>query len=197
MDKDNKLQIENVIPEEVITSKIYIVRGKKVMLDFDLAKLYGVNTGQFNQQVKRNAERFPSDFMFQLTNEETRNLISQFVISSLRSQNVISNKWGGRRHSPYAFTEHGVAMLSSVLKSERAVQMNIFIIRAFIKMRELLASNKELAYKIELLEKEQNAVGTQLHTVHSVVKQLMKKVEEAGAGEKLKTKGKLGFAKNK
>jgi hypothetical protein len=115
------------------------------MLDADLAELYHVATRALNQQVRRNAGRFPSDFMFQLTPNEAANLRSQFVTSS----------WGGRRTPPYAFTEHGVAMLSSVLNSDRAVQMSILIIRAFVKMRELLASHKNLAARVEKLEASQ------------------------------------------
>jgi hypothetical protein len=115
------------------------------MLDADLAELYHVATRALNQQVHRNAGRFPSDFMFQLTPNEAANLRSQFVTSS----------WGGRRTPPYAFTEHGVAMLSSVLNSDRAVQMSILIIRAFVKMRELLASHKNLATRVEKLEASQ------------------------------------------
>jgi phage regulator Rha-like protein len=112
------------------------------MLDADLAELYQVTTKRLNEQVRRNLSRFPADFAFQLTADEATNLKSQFATSS----------WGGRRTPPYAFTEHGVAMLSSVLKSGRAVQMSILIIRAFVKMRELLASHKNLAARVEKLE---------------------------------------------
>jgi len=116
------------------------------MLDADLAELYQVATKALNQQVRRNVVRFPGDFMFQLTLDEAANLRSQFATSS----------WGGRRTPPYAFTEHGVAMLSSVLNSERAVQMSILIIRAFVKMRELLASHRNLAARVEKLEASHN-----------------------------------------
>jgi ORF6N domain-containing protein len=133
------------VPVESIERRIYLIRGQKVMLDADLAELYHVATRALNQQVRRNAGRFPSDFMFQLTSNEAANLRSQFVTSS----------WGGRRTPPYAFTEHGVAMLSSVLNSGRAVQMSILIIRAFVKMRELLASHKNLAARVEKLEASQ------------------------------------------
>lgn len=128
------------VPLEFVERRIYLIRGQKVMLDSDLAELYQVETRALIQAIKRNQDRFPDDFMFQLSKEE---------VASLRSQIVISNIGrGGRRYLPYAFTEHGVAMLSSVLNSKRAVQMNILIIRAFVKLRELLASHKDLADKI-------------------------------------------------
>jgi len=133
------------------------------MLDADLAELYQVSTKVLNQAVRRNLKRFPSDFMFQFTLEESQNLRSQIVTSSL--------EYGGRRYLPYAFTEHGVAMLSSVLRSERAVQMNILIIRAFVKLRELLATHKDLARKIEDLENNQ---GQHTLQINSIIKLLTK-----------------------
>ena len=135
------------VPVETITRRIYLIRGQKVMLDSDLAELYQVTTGNLNLAVRRNVSRFPADFMFQLTKEEYENLRLQFARSS--------SAYGGRRFLPYAFTEHGVAMLSSVLNSDRAVQMNIIIIRAFVQLRELLASHKEMAKKIAELEATQ------------------------------------------
>ncbi len=134
-----------MVPQEVIENKIYLIRGQKVMLDHDLAKLYGVPTGNLNRQVKRNYDRFPQDFMFQLSKQEFDNLICQFGISRLN--------WGGFRKSPSAFTEHGILMLSSVLKSKRAVHVNIQIMRAFVHLRRMIAGNKELATKIDILEK--------------------------------------------
>lgn len=148
----------SVIPVEYIARKIYMMREQKVMLDSDLAEMYGVDVKRLNEQVRRNVERFPEDFMFQLTNEEYENLRSQIVIlneeneedtENLRSQNATSSQWGGRRYMPYAFTEQGVAMLSSVLRSERAVEVNIAIIRAFVKMRHMLATHQDIARKIE------------------------------------------------
>jgi hypothetical protein len=133
-----------LVPES-IERRIFLARGQKVMVDSDLASLYGVTTGNLNLAVKRNPGRFPEDFMFQLKPEELSNLILQNVRSS----------WGGRRRQPYVFTEHGVAMLSSVLRSERAVQMNILIIRAFVRIRQLVASQKDLAYRVEKLEEIQ------------------------------------------
>ena len=132
------------ISVEIIATKILDIRGKKVMLDRDLAKLYGVKTKVLIQSVKRNIGRFPSDFMYLLTKKEVTILRSQFVTSS----------WGGRRYLPYAFTEQGVAMLSSVLRSERAIGVNIEIMRAFVRLRQMLASNAELARKLAALEKK-------------------------------------------
>lgn len=134
---------KELISIEVIENKIFIIRDKKVMLDRDLSNLYGVPTKVFNQAVKRNIRRFPDDFMFQLTSEEALSLRSHFVTS----------KRGGRRYLPYAFTDYGILMLSSVLNSERAIQVNIRIMRAFANIRNVLANNKELARKIELVEK--------------------------------------------
>ncbi|RLD15900.1 MAG: ORF6N domain-containing protein [Caldiserica bacterium] len=137
--------MSELIPIEEIASRIYLIRGKKVMLSFHLAELYGVETRVLIQAVKRNIERFPEDFMFQLTDEEWRYLKSQIVISS----------WGGiRRANPYAFTEQGVAMLSSVLKSKKAIKVNIAIMRAFVKLREYLHLHRELVKKIEEHDKQ-------------------------------------------
>lgn len=124
---------------QIIERKIYLIRGHKVMIDTDLAKLYGVPTRELNQRVQRNRKRFPDDFMFQLTKEEAEVLRSQFVISK--------SGRGGRRYQPYAFTEPGVAMLSSILNSEHAIEVNITIMRAFIRLRQLLDSNEELNQK--------------------------------------------------
>ena len=129
---------------ELIERRIYLVRGMKVMLDYDLSELYQVPTKVLNQAVRRNASRFPEDFMFQLTADEAESLRSQIVTSNVSR--------GGRRYLPYAFTEHGVAMLSSVLKSARAVQMNIVIVRAFVRLREIVAGNRELARRLENVE---------------------------------------------
>ena len=134
--------MKDLIPQEVIERKIYLIRGYKVMLDRDLAKLYGIETKNLNLQVKRNIKRFPGDFMLLLTRQEVTILRLQFATSS----------YGGRRYLPYAFTEQGVAMLSSVLNSERAIEVNIAIMRAFVRLREILLTHKELAAKIEALE---------------------------------------------
>ncbi|MEP6962926.1 MAG: ORF6N domain-containing protein [Acidobacteriota bacterium] len=132
------------VPLEVIQRRIHKIRGRRVMLDTELAELYKVPTSRLNEAVKRNQKRFPEDFMFQLTADEVESLISQNAIAK--------GGRGGRRTLPFAFTEHGVAMLSSVLSSQRAIQMNILIIRAFVKIRELLASHRHLAARVEKLE---------------------------------------------
>lgn len=135
-----------IIPTERIENKIFLIRGKKVMLDRDLALLYSVATKVLNQAVKRNSERFPDDFMFQLSPEEGENLKSQIVTSS--------SAWGGTRYNAFAFTEQGVAMLSSILKSKRAVMVNIQIIRTFTKLREMIGDNESLRRKVEIMEKQ-------------------------------------------
>ena len=135
-----------------IESQILLIRGQKVMLDEDLAALYEVETKELNRAVKRNIERFPDDFMFQLTADEFANLRFQFGTSSLKSQ-IDTSRWGGRRYPPYAFTEQGVSMLSSVLRSSRAIQVNIAIMRTFVQLRQMLSSNAELSRKLVALEK--------------------------------------------
>jgi len=149
-------------PTERIERSILLIRDHKVLLDVDLAALYGVPTKRLNEQVRRNRARFPEDFMFQLTAEE---------VTSLRSQFATSNKGrGGRRYAPYAFTEQGVAMLSTVLNSERAILVNIEIMRAFVRLRQMLASNAELSRKMDALEKKYDA---QFKVVFDAIRQLM------------------------
>jgi hypothetical protein len=133
-----KPKTQSLIPLERVASRIYLIRGMKVIFDFDLAELYAVETKALNQAVSRNLDRFPGDFMFTLTNQE---------ITTLRSQIVTSN-WGGRRYLPRVFTQEGVAMLSGVLRGKRAVEVNVSIMRAFVRLRELLATNAELARKV-------------------------------------------------
>ena len=148
-----------LVPLDSVENKIFQIRGKRVMLDKDLAELYGVETKALNLAVKRNTRRFPSDFMFQLNKEETEIWKSQIVTlkEALRLQNETSKTGrGGRRYSPYVFTEQGVAMLSSVLRSEQAIYVNIQIMRTFTKVREMLATHKELREKIEAIEKKYN-----------------------------------------
>jgi len=139
--------VPNLISSEVIAAKIFVIRGKRVMLDTDLAVLYGVKTKRLNEQMTRNKKRFPGDFMFQLTKEEAVNLKSHFATSS----------WGGVRKLPRVFTQEGVAMLSSVLNSERAIMVNIQIMRAFAQFRRLLFTHKDLKRKIEEMEKKYDA----------------------------------------
>ena len=152
------------VPVQLIERRIYMIRGHKVMLDSDLADLYQVETFRLNEGVKRNTKRFPEDFMFQLTEDEFK---------SLTSQNAMSKGRGGRRTAPYAFTEQGVSMLSSVLNSERAVQVNIAIMRAFVKLREVMATHKDLAHKIEALERKYSQHDQELQVVFKAIKKLM------------------------
>jgi hypothetical protein len=151
------------ISVEVLTMKILLVRGRKVMLDKDLAELYGVKTKELNQVVQRNLERFPSDFMYQLTREEVINLKSQIVTSS----------WGGVRKLPRVFTEQGVAMLSGLLNSRRAIHVNIAIMRAFVKLRELLLTHKDLAQKLEELERKYQLHETDIQVIFEAIKKLL------------------------
>ena len=152
--------MKDLVLSQKIESKIYLIREQKVMIDHDLAALYGVGTKVLIQAVKRNLERFPEDFMFLLTEKEFKILRSQFVTSS----------WGGRRYIPYVFTEQGVAMLSSVLRSKRAVQVNIQIMRTFTKLKSLLATHKDLQRKIEEMEKKYDQ---QFRAVFDAIKALI------------------------
>jgi hypothetical protein len=154
-----------LVPLEVIEQKIFLVKGQKVMLDCDLAALYGVTTKRLNEQVRRNVKRFPADFMYQLSREEFESLKSHFATSS---------SWGGRRTRPYVFTEQGIAMLSSVLNSNRAIEVNIQIMRAFVKLREMMSSHKDLARKLVELEKKYDG---QFQIVFEAIRQLIE-VEE-------------------
>ncbi|MFA5096439.1 MAG: ORF6N domain-containing protein [Candidatus Omnitrophota bacterium] len=156
--------MKELIAEELIERKIFLLRGQKVMLSIHLAKLYGVQVKVLMQAVKRNIDRFPEDFMFQLTSEEFEILKSQFVTSS----------WGGiRRAHPYAFTEQGVAMLSSVLHSKKAVQINIAIMRAFVKLKQILSTHKELSYKLEELERKISKHDEDIQNIFEAIRQLM------------------------
>lgn len=166
--------MSDLVSAEIIATKIFVIRSKRVMLDSDLALFYDIETKYLTRQVKRNLKRFPEDFMFRLTKEEF-----------LRCQNVTSTK-GGRRYLPYVFTEQGVSMLSSVLNSDRAITVNIQIMRAFVKIREFLLTHKELAEKIELLEKKYSNHDESIKAIFEVIKQLLEPVEE-------KEKPKIGF----
>ena len=158
---------QKAIPLKQIQNRIYLIRGHKVMLDTDLAELYGVETFNLNKAVKRNIDRFPVDFMFQLTKEEIGRLKFQIGMSKPAGR-------GGRRTLPYAFTEQGVAMLSSVLRSKRAVMVNIAIIRAFVQLREMLATHKDLARKLEELEKTLVKHDKQIKSVFRAIHELLK-----------------------
>jgi len=155
-----------IIAEEVVIKSIYEIRGIKVMIDRDLAKLYGVETKYLKRQVRRNIERFPDDFMFQLSKQEFYNWRSQFGTSNASDKK-------GLRYAPYAFTEQGIAQLSSVLKSERAIKVNIHIIRLFTKMREMLLNNKEVFLKLEQMEKNVLQNSDDVRMIFEALKQLI------------------------
>ncbi len=174
----------SLVPVEIIQNKIYLVRGRKVMLDRDLAELYGVETRRLNEQVKRNLKRFPLDFMYQLTKEEAENWMSQFAISNKERMGI--------RKMPYVFTEQGVAMLSSVLNSDRAIEINIQIMRVFTELRAMMASHKDLARKIEDLERKFQEKfqehDKKIVLVFNAIKDLLADKKEAA-----KKRGPLGF----
>jgi phage regulator Rha-like protein len=157
-----------------VESRILVLRHQKVILDTDLAELYGVPVKRLNEQVKRSQERFPSDFMFRLTAKEA---------DSLRSQIATSKEGrGGRRYLPYAFTEHGAIMAASVLNSERAVEMSVFVVRAFVRLREMLSSNRQLAAKIKELERRLETHDTTIQDILDAIKELMIPEEGSGRG---------------
>lgn len=165
-----------------VERSIRMIRQDRVILDEDLAELYGVEVKRLNEQVRRNLDRFPADFMFQLTNQEFKDLKSQFATSSL---------WGGRRTPPYAFSEQGVSMLSSVLHSPRAVQVNIEIMRTFVRLRRMLASHAELADKLAQMEQKYDA---QFRVVFDAIRQLMQPLPSNGEGIGFKVKdGEEGY----
>lgn len=159
---------DTTLPDEIISRKIYVIRDQKVMLDSDLAELYNVETRRLNEQVKRNGSRFPMDFMFQLTMEEWDNLKSQNATSS----------WGGRRKLPYAFTEHGVLMLSSVLNSDRAIAVNIQIMRVYTQIREMLLTNNELLLKMEEMERKLLGQDEKIQSIFSYLKRFIREQQE-------------------
>ena len=151
------------VADEIIISKIYFIRGQKVMLDRDLAEMYNVTTGNLNKAVKRNLKRFPEDFMFQVTTEEFKNLIFQTGTSS----------WGGTRKMPYAFTEQGVSMLSSVLNSDTAIEVNIRIIRIFTRLREMLLTHKDILLKLEQMEKQMIENSSDIQNIFAALRELL------------------------
>ncbi len=169
--------------EESIPTLIHMVRGEKVMLDFDLAYLYGIETKRLKEQVKRNISRFPDDFMFRPTDEEFRNLRSQIATSS----------WGGSRYRPMVFTEQGVAMLSSVINSERAISVNIKIIRVFTRMRAMIESHKEILKKLEMLEKKDIELDEKVTLIFEYLKELEQSKQEE---TDFKQRKRIGFKTN-
>ncbi len=171
-----KSSAAGLVPQETIESRILLIRGKKVMLDRTLAKLYGVPTKSLNLAVKRNMSRFPEDFMFQLSKKEDESLRFQFETS----------KRGGRRYLPYAFTEHGILMLSSVLNSERAIQVNIAIMRVFVKLKEMISAHKELMHKLGELERKVEEHDEEICSIFDAIRRLMEPPPE-------KPKRRIGF----
>jgi hypothetical protein len=177
---------EIVVPVERIERRIYLIRKEKVMIDGDLAELYHVPTKRLNEAVKRNPGRFPQDFMFQLTREEAEALRLQIATSRSRSQIATLKRGQNIKYLPYVFTEHGVAMLSAVLNSDRAVQMSVLIVRAFVRMRELIASHKDLAARIEKLESNQDRHA-------SVINLLAEEIDNLKLPPPEPPKGRIGF----
>ncbi len=164
--------------DDLVATKIFLIQGKRAMLDEDLALLYGVPTKRLNEAVKRNSKRYPNDFMFQLTHQEWRHLKSK----------IATSRWGGRRTMPYAFTEHGILMLSGVLASDRAIEVNIRIMRIFVKMRGFLLSQKHVLLKVERLEKRVNRSNQHIDTIFRYLKALL--------NPKAKPIKRIGFKRN-
>lgn len=171
----SKKELQVLVAEQKILNKIYFVRGEKVMLDRDLATMYGVETKVFNQSVKRNIERFPKDFMFTLSEKEWENLKSQIVTSS----------WGGVRYRPNVFTEQGVAMLSSILNSKTAIEVNIRIIRVFTRLREYALTHKEILAQLAKLEKEVKGNSKDIENIFMVLKELIAKQSSPSPRERI------------
>ena len=171
------------VTEALIDNKIYLIRGQKVMLDFDLAEMYGVETKRLKEQVRRNIERFPEDFMFELTKEEVEGLLNSITPS--RSQIATLKRGSNIKYLPFAFSEHGVLMLSSVLRSEEAVQVNIQIMRVYSKMKELLVMNKDLLLKLEQLEKKTDKHDDQIKLIFSYIKKLIETPQEETRTERI------------
>ena len=176
---------EALLPDEVIVSKIYLIRGKKVMLDRDLAELYKVETKQLKRAVRRNIERFPDDFMFELSKEELENWRYQFGTSNIEKF--------GLRVTPFAFTEYGLLMLASVLNSERAIQINIQIVRIFSRMRTMIESDKEILNKLEMLEKKDIELDEKVSLIFEYLKELEQTKQEE---TEFKQRKRIGFKTN-
>jgi phage regulator Rha-like protein len=194
-----KRNIIKLIPEERIVNKIYLIRDQKVMLDFDLAVLYEVETKRLNEQVKRNLERFPKDFMFRLTSKEWNFIRSQFATASsevtMRSQFATSSQSKRKdTYTPYAFTEHGVTMLASVLKSERAVKMSIAVVRAFIELKKNALQYNELIEQIENLKNHLGEHDVQLNSIYEAIENLLDaKTDKELKEEAWRNRKRIGF----
>jgi hypothetical protein len=180
-----KKELQMIVAEQKILNRIYVIRNQKVMLDQDLAEMYRVQTKRLNEQVKRNLNRFPKDFLFTLTLKEFENLKSQIATSSLPEGKA---GWGGRRKLPNVFTEQGVAMLSSVLNSEVAIEVNIRIIRVFTKLREYALTHKEILVQLAKLEKEVKGNSRDIENIFMVLKELLEKQQKP-----LPPKNRIGF----
>lgn len=181
MKKAGTKKAKGIVPHEKITEKIFLIRKHKVILDFDLAELYEVETKYLKRQVKRNIDRFPADFMFELNITEIRNLRRHFGTSS----------WGGSRYSPLAFTEQGVAMLSGIISSGKAIKMNITIMRAFVEMRNTIIKNKNIAMKLKVLEDRLGEHDIQLNKIYDTIENLLDK--KAEAEDKWNNRKRIGF----
>ncbi len=203
-----KKNIQPIKADEKIIRKIYVIRGEKVMLDFDLASLYEVETRSLNQAVKRNLDRFPEDFMFILTVKEWKEMISQFVISSdystdfqesknMRSQNVTSFQTRRKTSSPpYAFTEHGVTMIASILKSDKAIKMSIAVVRAFIELKKAALQYSGIIEQIQLLKKHLGEHDVQLNAIYTALENLMDdKVDKELQQREWINRKRIGFKK--
>jgi hypothetical protein len=173
-----KKELVTLVAEQKILNRIYVVRGQKVIIDEDLAEMYRVETKRLNEQVKRNIKRFPKDFMFTLTEKEFVNLKSQIATSS----------WGGRRKLPYAFTEQGIAMLSSILNSDVAIEVNIRIIRVFTRLREYALTHKDILLQLAKLEKELKGNSSDIENIFMILKELIEKQQKP-----LPPRNKIGF----
>jgi hypothetical protein len=171
-----KKKNELSVPDEIVMNKIYFIRGQKVMLDRDLAELYMVETKVLNQSVQRNLKRFPDDFMFRLSAEEFKNLIFQNGTSNLKSQ-IVTSSWGGTRKAPLVFTEQGVAMLSGILNSDRAISVNIQIMRIFTRIRQALTDNTELRLAIEEIKRKTENNTKNIEVVFKYLDELLEKKE--------------------
>jgi len=177
---------KSIVPDEIVMTKIYVIRGMKVMMDRDLAELYGVKTKRLKEQVRRNIDRFPKDFMFEMTKQELTDWRSQFATSNSEKMGI--------RVPPFVFTEHGVLMLSSVLNSDQAIKTNIQIVRIFTKMREVLLTHKDLITKIENIERNIEGQGHEIKVLFGYLKELMEEKEQKIEQESRK---RIGYKKDK
>ena len=182
-----KKQAAALVAIEAVASRILVIRGQKVMLDADLAELYGVTTKRLNEQTRRNLDRFPSDFVFQLTIQGLAGLRSHFATSRSGLQ---QRAWGGRRYAPFAFTEHGVIMAAMVLKSARAIETSVYVVRAFVQQRDVLVANKELAKRLDELE---SRIERKLNTHDQAISGILDVIRQLMASPEPPKKRRIGF----